>query len=152
MRAIPRLLSLTVMLLTLLALTAPLVGLADQAFRAGPGGLRVKDLQTGQGPVAETGMVATIHFIGWLDEDGARGREIYNSRAQGRPVSYVIGTDGVMEAWNAGVVGMRPGGARMLLVPPSMAFGKRSVEDVIPPDAPMLFRIELIRLENPSGS
>jgi FKBP-type peptidyl-prolyl cis-trans isomerase FkpA len=92
-------------------------------------------------------MVATIHFIGWLDEQGARGREIYNSRAEGRPVSYVIGTDGVMPAWNAGVIGMRSGGARMLLVPPAMAWGARSVDGVIPPNAAVMFRIELVRLE-----
>jgi FKBP-type peptidyl-prolyl cis-trans isomerase len=57
-----------------------------------------------------------------------------------------------MKAWNEGVLGMRPGGARMLLVPPSMAYGKRAVEDVVPANAPMMFRIELLQLENPAGS
>ena len=140
---------LVLSLLLVIPLTA---GSDDAAFRAGPGGLRLKDLQSGQGPEARPGMIATIHFIGWLDEQGARGREIYNSRAEGRPVSFVIGTDGVMEAWNEGVLGMRPGGARMLLVPPSMAYGKRAVEDVVPANAPMMFRIELLQLENPAGS
>jgi FKBP-type peptidyl-prolyl cis-trans isomerase FkpA len=151
MTPIPSSVFLSALLVSLLALAAG-PGFADEAFRAGPGGLRIKDLQTGQGPQAEAGMVATIHFIGWLDNGGARGREIYNSRAAGQPVSYLLGTDGVMQAWNAGVMGMRPGGARMLLVPPSMAYGNRSVEGVIPPNAPMMFRIELIRLESPSGS
>jgi FKBP-type peptidyl-prolyl cis-trans isomerase len=145
--------SLLLPVLALCALLAiPLAGAQDEAFRAGPGGLRIKDLQTGQGPEAATGMVATIHFIGWLDEQGARGREIYNSRAESRPVSYVIGTDGVMPAWNEGVLGMRPGGARMLLVPPAMAYGQRSVEGIIPPNAAMMFRIELVRLESPPDS
>lgn len=145
--------SLLWLALALCALLAvPVAGAQDEAFRAGSGGLRIKDLQTGQGPAAETGMVATIHFIGWLDEQGARGREIYNSRAEGRPVSYVIGTDGVMPAWNEGVLGMRPGGARMLLVPPAMAYGQRSVDDVIPPNAAMMFRIELVRLESAPDS
>lgn len=147
-----RTLSLTALLASVFIAATPPTGFADEAFRAGPGGLRIKDLQTGQGPQAESGMIATIHFIGWLDDQGARGREIYNSRAEGRPVTYVIGTDGVMQAWNAGIIGMRPGGTRMLLVPPAMAFGNRSVEGVIPSDAAMMFRIELIRLERPSNS
>jgi FKBP-type peptidyl-prolyl cis-trans isomerase len=137
-------------LCTLLAV--PAVFGADQAFRAGPGGLRLQDLQVGAGAEAQPGMVATIHFIGWLDEQGARGREIYNSRAEGHPVSFVIGTDGVMPGWNEGVIGMQPGGARMLLVPPGLAYGDRAIDGVIPANAALMFRIELIRLENSSGS
>ena len=119
----------------------------EGGFRSGAGGLRIKDLQTGQGVAAQEGMVATIQFIGWLDDKGARGREIYNSRAAGRPVSFVVGTDKVMPAWNAGVIGMRPGGTRMLLVPPALAYGQRGVDDVVPPNAPLMLRIELISLE-----
>ena len=121
---------------------------ADNAFRSAAGGVMIKDLQMGQGPGAVAGQVATMHFIGWIDEKGARGREIYNSRAQGRPVSFVIGDDGVMQGWNEGVLGMRPGGARMLLVPPGMAYGKRQVDEAIPANASLMFRIELIALED----
>ncbi len=135
-----------------LLLAVPAAWAGDEAFRAGPGGMRIKDLQTGQGVMAEPGMVATIHFIGWLDDKGVRGREIYNSRSEGRPVSFVIGTDGVMQGWNDGVLGMQPGGARMLLLPPAMAYGDRQVEDIIPANAPMMFRIELLRLDEPPDS
>jgi len=120
---------------------------SDDAFRAGPGGLRIKDLQVGQGSAAVAGQVATIHFTGWIDERGTRGKEIYNSRNRGQAVSFVIGTDGVMQGWNEGVIGMRPGGERMLLVPSSMAWGGRSIEGALPADTAMMFRIELIRLE-----
>jgi FKBP-type peptidyl-prolyl cis-trans isomerase len=133
-------------------LAAPAAWSADDAFRAGPGGMRLKDLQVGQGIAAQQGMVATVHFIGWLDENGVRGREIYNSRSQGRPVSFVIGTDGVMPGWNGGVIGMKPGGSRLLLLPPAMAFGERQVEEVVPANAPMMFRIELLSLDDPPGS
>ena len=119
----------------------------DDAFRAGPGGLRIKDLQLGQGVSAVTGQVATIHFSGWIDEKGTRGKEVFSTRDQGQPVSFVIGTDGVMQGWNEGVSGMRVGGKRMLLVPPSMAWGKREIEGVVPANAAMMFRIELINLE-----
>lgn len=132
-----------------LLLCATLTGAwaADTAFRSAAGGLMIKDLQLGQGSGAVAGQVATIHFIGWIDDNGARGREIYNSRAQGRPVSFVIGTDGVMQGWNVGVLGMKPGGKRMLLVPPGMAYGARKVEGVVPENASLMFRIELLSLE-----
>ena len=129
------------------------LGLAASAqaegFRTAAGGMKVKDLQLGSGEVATAGMIATIHFIGWLDDLGAQGREIYNSRNRGEPVSFVIGTDKVMAAWNEGVLGMQPGGRRMLLVPPGMAYGNRAIEDVIPANASMIFNIELLSLEPP---
>jgi len=145
-------LSLVLTISLAILLIAPAGWTADEAFRAGPGGLRIKDLSTGTGLVAEPGMVATMHFIGWIDEQGARGREIYNSRREGRPVSFVIGTDGVMQGWNEGVLGMQPGGSRMLLVPPAMAYGNREVEGIIPANSAMMFRIELVKLEYPAGS
>lgn len=135
---------------TLLAsLLATVAVMADPAFRSGPGGLRIKDLKTGLGPQAEMGQIATMHFIGWLDERGVRGREIFNSRARGEPVRFVIGAQGVMEGWNDGVLGMRAGGQRMLLVPPGKAYGKRRIDDVIPENASLMFRIELIELQTP---
>ena len=65
---------------------------------------------------------------------------------------HVIGTDGVMPGWNAGVVGMKPGGSRMLLLPPAMAYGDRQVEGVVPANAPMMFRIELLSLDDSPDS
>lgn len=138
---------ITVVLLALCVLMTAGVSAADDAFRSAAGGLRIKDLQLGQGPAAVDGQVATIHFVGWIDEHGVRGRELYNSRSRGEPVSFVVGTDGVMQGWNEGVLGMKPGGKRMLLVPPGMAYGKRKVEGV-PENASLMFRIELIAVEN----
>ena len=124
---------------------------ADEGFTRAAGGLRYKDLKVGEGAGAVTGQIATIHFRGWLDEQGARGREIYNSYAEGQPVSFVIGTSGVMQGWNEGVLGMKPGGKRILLVPPGMAYGTREVEGVVPANAALMFHIELIGLENPDS-
>ena len=117
-------------------------------FRSAMGGMKVKDMKTGTGLVASEGMTATIHFTGWLDNQGVRGKELYNSRSRGEPVSFVIGTDKVMPAWNEGVLGMQAGGQRMLLVPPGMAYGKRAIDDVIPANASMQFIIVLVRLED----
>lgn len=119
----------------------------DTAFQTLAGGVKARTLQPGSGPAAEKGMVATIHFRGWLDDAGARGREIYDSRREGETVSFVIGTDKVMPAWNAGVTGMQAGEKRLLLVPPAMAWGERGVQDVVPPNAPVMLQLELVRLE-----
>ena len=134
--------------LTALALSI-LFGAVAQAdsFRIAKGGMRIQDMQTGTGLVAAEGMIATIQFTAWLDKQGVRGKELYNSRNRGEPVSFVIGTDKVMPAWNEGVLGMRVGGTRMLLVPPEMAYGQRAIDDVIPADSSMQFIIELLRLE-----
>lgn len=128
------------------------MSVADEGFKSGPEGLRFKDLQVGQGETAKAGQVATIHFVGWLDDNGARGREIYNTRAKGKPVSFVIGTERVMKGWNTGVLGMKPGGKRMLLVPPGLAHGDKSVEDIVPANSSWMFRFELISLDPAPGT
>ncbi len=132
----------------LLLMLVPLAGItAPGPLQTTPGGARYRDLQTGSGETAAPGDIATMHFTGWLDNGGNKGREIYNSRRQGTPVSFVIGTKRVMPGWNDGIVGMRPGGRRLLLLPPALGFGAKGVEDIVPPDASLIFIIELLDLE-----
>ena len=131
------------------------LALACQAFAAGgftttARGLQYKDLKPGAGATAEVGDVATLHFIGWLDHNGGKGREIYDTHTRNVPVSFVIGTDRVMPAWNEGVIGMKPGGKRLIRVPPELGYGSRGVQDVVPPNAGLIFVIELLELEQPS--
>jgi FKBP-type peptidyl-prolyl cis-trans isomerase len=134
--------------ITALALCILFGGAAQaDSFQSAKGGMQVQDVQTGTGLVAAEGMIATIQFTAWLDEQGVRGKQLYSSRNSGESVSFVIGTDKVMPAWNEGVLGMQPGGIRMLQVPPEMAYGQRAVDDVIPAGSSMQFIIELIRLE-----
>jgi FKBP-type peptidyl-prolyl cis-trans isomerase FkpA len=123
---------------------------AAQGFQTTDGGVKYKDLQVGSGAEAAFGQVALIHFAGWLDDAGAKGRELYNSRSHGRPVSFLIGTDGVMEGWNEGVVGMRPGGRRLLMIPSDLAYGNREVGGTIPANANVIFIFELLSLEDGS--
>lgn len=136
----------TAALFILLALLSGLLS-AGEAFLTTEQGARYKDLKPGAGETVETGDVVTMHFVGWLDASGAKGREIYNSRRDGNPVSFVVGTDRVMPGWNDGVIGMRPGGKRLLMLPPALAYGSRSVEDVIPPNARLIFLVEVLALE-----
>ena len=116
-------------------------------FETTPQGTRFKELQPGQGPAAGYGDVATMHFVGWLASDGQRGREIYNTRNRGTPVSFLVGTDKVMPGWNDGVIGMRSGGRRLLLVPPARAYGKKAVQGVVPAGASLMFLIELLEVD-----
>ncbi len=132
----------------LMLMLAPLAGVvAADPMQTTPAGTRYRDLQPGSGETAAPGDIATMHFTGWLDDRGNKGREIYNSRREGTPVSFVIGTERVMPGWNDGIIGMQPGGRRLLLLPPARGYGARGVQDVVPPDASLIFIIELLGLE-----
>jgi FKBP-type peptidyl-prolyl cis-trans isomerase len=129
--------------------------MAGHAFAAGGfittgKGVQYRDLRPGAGAPAEVGDVATLHFTGWLDDKGGKGRELYNTHSRGDPVSFVIGTDRVMPGWNEGVIGMRPGGKRLVKVPAELGYGARGVQDVVPPNAGLIFVMELMALEKRS--
>jgi FKBP-type peptidyl-prolyl cis-trans isomerase FkpA len=117
-----------------------------ESFTTLPSGLEYKDLKVGIGSEAQLGDIAHIHFTGWVDENGQRGKEIYNSRKGGEPVAFVIGTDKVMQGWNEGVLGMRAGGTRLLRIPPELGYGDKAVEDVVPANAYLQFIIELLEI------
>ena len=125
--------------------------LAGQAFAAGgftttARGLQYRDLKPGAGATAEVDDVATLHFTGWLEEKGGKGRELYDTHTRNDPVSFVIGTPRVMPGWNEGVVGMKPGGKRLLRVPAELGYGARGVQDIVPPNSRLIFVIELLGL------
>ena len=134
----------TGLLLTLLLFCA---GLAQAGgFQQTSGGGLYKDLKTGDGAMAEVGDVATIHFIGWLDNNGIKGREFINTRKHNRTVSFVIGTDKVMPGWNEGIIGMQPGGKRLIKLPPELGYGSKGVQGKVPPNARLILMIELVGL------
>lgn len=139
--------TLEAVMVFVLLVSFPGVSVADAPFLLTPQGARYRDLQAGTGPGAAMGDVVTIHFTGWLDDHGSKGKEIYNTREEQAPVSFVVGTDRVMPGWNEGVIGMRPGGKRLLMLPPALGYGGKSVEDAIPADASLIFIIDLIKLE-----
>jgi FKBP-type peptidyl-prolyl cis-trans isomerase len=125
--------------------------MAGNAFAAGGfittgKGLQYKDLKPGTGERAEVGDVATLHFVGWLDDKGGKGREIYDTHRRGETVSFVIGTDRVMQGWNEGVIGMQQGGKRLVKVPAELGYGSREVQGVVPPNAGLIFVIDLLDL------
>ena len=120
---------------------------AAEDFIVAGKGVRSRDLIQGTGDRAAIGDVATIHFTSWVDDRGRQGREIYATRGQRAPVSFVIGTDRVMQGWNEGVTGMQAGGRRLVMVPAAAAFGARGVQNIVPPNTGLIFVIELLALE-----
>lgn len=134
------------LLLFLFLLWPGIVQAADN-FHSTARGAQYQDLKAGEGEMAKLGDVATIHFISWLDSNGAKGKEIYNTRREGKTVSFVVGTDKVMPGWNEGVIGMKQGGKRLLKLPPALGYGAKGVQEVVPPNARLILIIDLVQLK-----
>ena len=122
------------------------VSLAQQDFISMDNGLRYLDVETGSGAISETGKIVTVHLIGWLDDNGAKGSKFISTYDREKPVSFKLGTDKVMKAWSEGVRGMKTGGKRRLLVPSKLGYGKKGVAKIIPPDANLVFDLELLEV------
>lgn len=137
----------TFMNLIILVFFHSTVSSAQQGIIVMDSGLKYEDLEVGTGATANAGKIAVIHFTGWLDDNGKKGEKIYNSRDRGKPVAFKIGTDSVIKAWNIGVVGMKAGGRRQLMVPSELAYGDKGSGDVIPPHADLIYDIELIEVK-----
>lgn len=133
--------------LSFLAITAP--SRADAPFAETAGGMQYRQVVEGDGEPIAMGQVAHIHLVGWIDDHGQKGRELYNSRRGGKTKSFVVGTDGVIPAFNEGVLGMKAGGRRLLMVPPAFAYGSRGVDEAIPPDTSLIFLIDLVAIGRP---
>ena len=107
-------------------------------------GLEYVDLEVGTGAIAGPDSVVVVHITGWLNENGQKGKKFISSHDRGKPVSFKIGTERVMKAWNQGIRGMRVGGKRRIMVPPELGYGSKGVGETIPPDAHLIFEVELL--------
>ena len=116
--------------------------------------LQVKDMRVGQGAEATAGARVTVHYTGWLFDPTApehKGKEFDSSRRGGEPFSFTIGARQVIAGWDQGVAGMRKGGQRRLVIPSSLAYGERGAGGVIPPNATLVFDVELLDVQPPRG-
>lgn len=110
-------------------------------------GLQYQDVKVGTGEVARPGYNVTVHYTGWLkSRDGSTGRKFDSSRDKDEPFSFRLGTGQVIQGWDEGVQGMRVGGIRKLIVPSYLGYGSRGAPPAIPPNATLLFEIELLGL------
>ena len=105
-----------------------------------PSGLRYVDLRLGQGDEAATGKIVEVHYVGWL-EDGTR---FDSSRDQDRPLTFRLGAGDAIKGWDEGLVGMKVGGKRKLVIPPVLGFGRQGVGSVVPPNAILYYEFELL--------
>lgn len=114
--------------------------------------LTVSDHAVGGGPEAEAGMEVLVHYTGWVydqDAKGHRGKKFDSSRDAGSPFSFRLGAGQVIKGWDQGVTGMRVGGTRTLLIPAALGYGARGAGNDIPPNASLVFDVELIGVAAP---
>lgn len=111
-----------------------------------PSGLSYEDTQVGDGPSPKRNQTCVMHYTGWLWESGAKGKKFDSSLDRGRPFSFQLGVGQVIRGWDEGVATMQVGGKRTLLIPPEMGYGARGAAGVIPPNATLLFEVELLEL------
>lgn len=105
--------------------------------------LLVEDLVVGDGDAAQSGHVVRVHYTGWLVD----GSKFDSSRDRNDPFSFHLGQREVIQGWDAGVEGMKVGGIRKLTIPPQMGYGARGAGGVIPPNATLIFEVELLAVK-----
>jgi len=105
------------------------------------------DIKVGTGDLAEAGNNVTVHYTGWLHDASApdnKGRKFDSSRDRGDPFRFTLGVGQVIAGWDQGVAGMKVGGQRVLTIPPELGYGARGAGGVIPPNATLIFDVELL--------
>jgi FKBP-type peptidyl-prolyl cis-trans isomerase FkpA len=112
-----------------------------------------QDTKVGTGEEAVVGKMVEVHYTGWLydpSKPDKKGAKFDSSRDRGTPFSFLLGAGRVIKGWDRGVVGMKVGGQRTLITPPSMAYGAQGAGNVIPPNATLIFDVELLGLRQGS--
>jgi peptidylprolyl isomerase len=127
----------------LFAVAVPPMAAAQTAVTT-PSGLQIIDTQVGTGETPKRGQICVMHYTGWLSENGAKGRKFDSSVDRGRPFEFPIGMQQVIAGWDEGVATMKVGGKRTLIIPPQLGYGARGAGGVIPPNATLIFDVELL--------
>ena len=109
-----------------------------------PSGLQIIDTKVGTGPSPTPGQTVVVHYTGWLYVNGKKGDKFDSSVDRGQPFEFPIGTHQVIAGWDEGVATMKVGGKRTLIIPPALGYGSRGAGGVIPPNATLIFDVELL--------
>nr|WP_271200974.1 FKBP-type peptidyl-prolyl cis-trans isomerase [Methylopila turkensis] len=109
-----------------------------------PSGLKIQEEVVGSGAEAVAGKTVQVHYTGWLDQNGAKGAKFDSSRDRGDPFAFRLGAGQVIKGWDEGVAGMKVGGKRTLTIPAELGYGARGAGGVIPPNATLVFDVELL--------
>jgi FKBP-type peptidyl-prolyl cis-trans isomerase len=105
-----------------------------------PSGLTIEDLVVGAGDSVAAGQRVSVHYTGWTTD----GKKFDSSKDRGQPFMFSLGEGEVIRGWDEGVAGMKVGGKRKLTIPPELGYGSRGAGKVIPPNATLLFEVELL--------
>ncbi len=106
-------------------------------------GLNIEDLAVGNGAEATSGKRVEVHYTGWL----TNGTKFDSSVDRGKPFTFQLGAGQVIQGWDRGVAGMKVGGKRKLTIPPDLGYGARGAGGVIPPNATLVFEVELLAVK-----
>jgi peptidylprolyl isomerase len=135
--------------LAIIAAATPLerVGAAANQVIEMPNGLKYTDNETGSGAEATAGHKVSVHYTGWLSNNGAKGKKFDSSVDRGQPFQFTLGAHQVIAGWDEGVAGMKVGGKRTLIIPPELGYGARGAGGAIPPNATLIFDVELLGVQ-----
>jgi FKBP-type peptidyl-prolyl cis-trans isomerase FkpA len=107
-----------------------------------PSGLVYEDINLGEGEAASAGQQVSVHYTGWLTD----GTKFDSSKDRNDPFDFPLGAGHVIRGWDEGVQGMKVGGVRKLTIPPQLGYGARGAGGVIPPNATLVFEVELLKI------
>ena len=125
-------------------------GVEEPEMTTTDSGLMFTTTQTGSGTEAAAGDAVSVHYTGWLydpESDSGRGAKFDSSVDRGQPFGFALGAGRVIAGWDEGVAGMLVGEKRELIIPPDLAYGSHGAGGDIPPDATLLFEVELLAVE-----
>jgi FKBP-type peptidyl-prolyl cis-trans isomerase len=115
----------------------------DPDLTTSASGLKHRELRTGTGEEARSGQTAVVHYTGWLVD----GTKFDSSRDRNEPFQFPLGGGRVIKGWDEGVQGMKVGGVRRLVIPPDLGYGSQGAGAVIPPNATLIFEVELLEVK-----
>jgi len=132
----------------LVALVSPFTRALAQPVTTTPSGLKIIDTKVGTGPSPKPGQTCAMNYTGWLYQNGKKGAKFDSNLDHGSaPFEFPIGQHKVIAGWDEGVASMKVGGKRTLIIPPELAYGSRGAGGVIPPNATLIFDVELVAVK-----
>jgi peptidylprolyl isomerase len=145
---------ISAMAIVMVVMFAPVAALAQTAGKpmttaptTTASGLQIVDSKVGTGVSPKPGQICVMHYTGWLYENGQKGKKFDSSLDRNEPFEFPIGQHRVIAGWDEGVATMKVGGKRTLIIPPALGYGARGAGGVIPPNATLMFDVELLNVK-----
>jgi peptidylprolyl isomerase len=144
MRKLTETLAIALTALALAVAQTPTLARAEPATTTTATGLKITDTKIGTGAAPKQGQTMVMHYTGWIYENGKKGKKFDSSHDRGQPFEFNLGRGEVIAGWDEGIESMKVGGKRTLIIPPDLGYGPRGAGGVIPPNATLIFEVELL--------